>query len=57
MKISFDGNGGMVQVGYANLEQLDDIVRRLSSGGKQPKSRDTRDPDTVDLEELLSRPN
>ncbi len=53
VKISFDGSSGTVQIGYGSLEQLDDIVRRLSSGGKQSKGRDTRDPDTVDLEELL----
>ncbi len=58
VKISFDGVAGTVQIGYASLEQLDDIVRRLSSGGKVSKPRDARDPGTVDLEELLqeSRP-
>ncbi|MDX2224698.1 MAG: ParB/RepB/Spo0J family partition protein [Rhodospirillaceae bacterium] len=36
--IRFDGHGGTLTVAYANLEQLDDIVRRLSSGGRRPKS-------------------
>lgn len=31
--ISFDGKGGAVTIAYANLEQLDDIVRRLSADG------------------------
>jgi ParB family chromosome partitioning protein len=52
--ISFNGKGGKVVISYANLEQLDDIVRRLSSGGKKGKA-DNRDDGTVDLEELLSR--
>ncbi len=52
--ISFNGKGGKVVIAYSNLEQLDDIVRRLSSGGKKGKA-DNRDDGTVDLEELLSR--
>lgn len=52
--ISFNGKGGKVSVAYSSLEQLDDIVRRLSSGGKRGKA-DNRDTGTVDLEELLSR--
>ena len=32
VNVSFNGKGGVVSVAYANLEQLDDIVRRLSSG-------------------------
>lgn len=38
VNVSFNGKGGVVSVAYANLEQLDDIVRRLSSG--KPKSAD-----------------
>jgi len=34
VKISFDGKGGAVSVAYGSLEQLDDIVHRLSSGGR-----------------------
>jgi ParB family chromosome partitioning protein len=55
VKIAFDGVGGTVTIAYANLEQLDDIARRLSSSGRTAKARDPRDPDTVDLEELLQR--
>jgi ParB family transcriptional regulator, chromosome partitioning protein len=45
VKIAFDGKGGSVSVAYSSLEQLDDIVRRLSSGGriksKQPATEST----------------
>jgi len=34
VNIAFDGKGGTVSVAYASLEQLDDIVRRLSQGGR-----------------------
>ena len=34
VSIAFDGKGGSVTVAYTSLEQLDDIVRRLSSGGR-----------------------
>lgn len=54
VRIAFDGKGGTVTIAYANLEQLDDIARRLSSGGR-PSRPAGRDPDTVDLEELLER--
>ena len=53
--ISFDGKSGKVAIAYANLEQLDDIVKRLSTGGKRGKIENMRDPGTVDLEELLER--
>jgi len=41
--ISFDGTGGAVTISYANLEQLDDIVRRLSANGP----RRTHDDDDL----------
>ncbi len=34
VKIAFDGRKGSVSVAYGSLEQLDDIVHRLSSGGR-----------------------
>jgi ParB family chromosome partitioning protein len=55
VSIKFDGTGGSVTIEYGNLEQLDDIARRLSSAGRAVKAKDTRDPHTVDLEELLQR--
>jgi ParB family chromosome partitioning protein len=33
VSIAFDGAGGVVSIAYASLEQLDDIVHRLSTGG------------------------
>lgn len=35
VNISFDGKGGSVTIAYASLEQLDDIVHRLSTGGSR----------------------
>jgi ParB family chromosome partitioning protein len=34
VNIAFDGKGGTVNIAYTSLEQLDDIVRRLSTGGR-----------------------
>ncbi len=52
--IAFDGKGGTVTVAYTSLEQLDDIVRRLSQGGRaaKPRSQDpeTDSPDAEDLQ-------
>jgi ParB family transcriptional regulator, chromosome partitioning protein len=42
VNIAFDGKGGTVSVTYTRLEQLDDIVRRLSSGGR-PEGRADED--------------
>ena len=33
VNIAFDGKGGTVSIAYTSLEQLDDIVNRLSTGG------------------------
>ena len=43
--IAFNGKGGSVTVNYASLEQLDDIVRRLSNGGRAVKPGDDADTD------------
>ena len=40
VNISFNGKGGAVTIGYATLEQLDDIVRRLSNGPRKPAAED-----------------
>jgi ParB family transcriptional regulator, chromosome partitioning protein len=53
--IKYNGKSGKVVIGYASLEQLDDIVKRLSTGGRRPKSDTARDPATMDIEELLAR--
>ena len=47
VNIAFDGKGGTVSIAYTSLEQLDDIVRRLSSAGRV---RDRGDDD-VDLQQ------
>jgi ParB family transcriptional regulator, chromosome partitioning protein len=39
VNIAFDGTGGAVTIAYANLEQLDDIVNRLSSGARSSSLR------------------
>ena len=62
VNISFNGKGGVVTIDYANLEQLDDIVRRLSSGGRavgaedhheeEPALGDEPDPDATSTPEL-----
>lgn len=49
VNITFDGKGGTVTVNYASLEQLDDIVRRLSSGGSVKGPPDDADLDPEDL--------
>ena len=41
--ISFNGKGGAVTIDYATLEQLDDIVRRLSNGPRKPAADDDLD--------------
>lgn len=40
VNISFNGKGGAITVAYATLEQLDDIVRRLSNGPRKPAADD-----------------
>jgi ParB family chromosome partitioning protein len=35
VNIAFDGTGGSVTITYGSLEQLDDIVHRLSTGGSR----------------------
>jgi ParB family chromosome partitioning protein len=52
VNVSFNGKGGVVSIGYANLEQLDDIVRRLSSG--KPRQADLPAGDELDSDESFS---
>jgi ParB family chromosome partitioning protein len=47
VNIAFDGKGGTVSVAYTSLEQLDDIVRRLSSGGKVNRPADDELPENI----------
>lgn len=50
VSISFDGKGGQVGIAYTSLEQLDDIVRRLSNGGRIKSAVDA-DDETGDLQQ------
>ncbi len=50
VNITFDGKGGAVTVTYGSLEQLDDSVRRLSSGGRAKGQADDTDLDPEDLQ-------
>ncbi len=45
VNISFNGKGGAVTIAYTSLEQLDDIVRRLSNGGKKSAADDEMFPE------------
>lgn len=40
VNIAFDGTGGTVTISYASLEQLDDIVHRLSAGAPRHELHD-----------------
>ncbi len=53
VSISFNGKGGAVSIAYATLEQLDDIVRRLSSGARKAAA-DNNDTDEDVPEEGIS---
>jgi ParB family chromosome partitioning protein len=52
VSISFNGKGGTVSIAYATLEQLDDIVRRLSTGGKKAAPEDELFPEDDDAEAI-----
>ena len=55
VNISFNGKGGAVSIGYASLEQLDDIVRRLSNGPRKPAADSDEDEELHnDLAEGIS---
>ena len=51
VNIAFDGKGGAVTVAYNSLEQLDDIVRRLSSGGRVRTQSDADLAPETDLQQ------
>ena len=40
VNIAFDGTGGTISIAYASLEQLDDIVQRLSHGPRRENDDD-----------------
>ncbi|MGE4063907.1 MAG: ParB/RepB/Spo0J family partition protein [Rhodospirillaceae bacterium] len=47
VSIAFDGTGGAVTIAYASLEQLDDIVHRLSGGS--PRREPLRPDEMISL--------
>ncbi len=56
VNVSFNGKGGVVSIGYASLEQLDDIVRRLSSGkpSKAPEDLAADSDESFPLDDAVS---
>ncbi|NKB43182.1 MAG: ParB/RepB/Spo0J family partition protein [Alphaproteobacteria bacterium] len=53
--ISFDGQGGVLSLTYSDLEQLDDVVGRLTRPkAARPLTAD-RDPNVLDIEEVLAK--
>ena len=56
VKISFDGKGGAVSVAYGSLEQLDDIVRRLSSSGRI-KSKESAAEEAFPADKMVEVPD
>ena len=58
--ISFDGKGGVLALSYADLEQLDDLVTRLTyrkpvlASSSKLVAQD-RDPNVLDIEEVLAK--
>ena len=57
--IAFDGKGGVLSLAYSDLEQLDDLVERLTmnktSKPKLASSWDDKDPNVLDIEEVLAK--
>lgn len=61
--IAFDGTGGVLSLAYSDLEQLDDLVERLTmTKPTRPKlaasredPKDGKDPNVLDIEEVLAK--
>jgi ParB family chromosome partitioning protein len=55
--ITFDGKGGTLTLGYSDLEQLDDLIGRLTQRKpvRAAADRDPRDPNVLDIEEVLAK--
>ncbi len=54
--IAFDGKGGTLTLGYSDLEQLDDLVSRLTQRRSSAKPADAaKDPNVLDIEEVLAK--
>ena len=53
--ITFDGTGGSLSLAYSDLEQLDDLVARLTMKKPTKSAAATRDPNVLDIEEALAK--
>ncbi len=53
--IAFDGQGGVLSLAYSDLEQLDDLVERLTMKKPTKSSAVSRDPNVLDIEEALAK--
>ena len=53
--ISFDGQGGTLSLSYTDLEQLDDVVSRLTRSKVVRPLTPDRDPNVLDIEEVLAK--
>jgi len=55
--ISFDGAGGVLSLAYQSLEQLDDVVARLTQRkpSEKPAAASAKDPNVLDIEEVLAK--
>jgi ParB family chromosome partitioning protein len=55
--ISFDGTGGVLSLAYQSLEQLDDVVARLTQRKppEKPAASAAKDPNVLDIEEVLAK--
>ena len=53
--ISFDGTGGVLALSYSDLEQLDDLVSRLTRQKAVRPLTGDRDPNVLDIEEVLAK--
>jgi len=53
--ISFDGQGGVLSLSYSDLEQLDDVVSRLTRPKAMRPLTADRDPNVLDIEEVLAK--
>ena len=55
VEISFDGKGGVLALSYSDLEQLDDLVGRLTHQRPLRNMTADRDPNVLDIEEVLAK--
>ena len=58
--ITFDGKGGNLTLTYSDLEQLDELIARLTmnNAGSKTKTlsnREDKDPNVLDIEEVLAK--